>query len=66
MSLNNDYKPIRGWLLNCSPPPSLDTTVNELVGKKACLATLQAQNKLNILATTLSAPPHKATFAIRV
>ena len=49
--------PIRGQLLNRSPPPSLDTAVNELVREKACLATLQAQNKLNVLAITPSAPP---------
>ena len=31
--------------------------MNELVRKKAHLATLQAQNKLNVLAITLSVPP---------
>jgi len=57
MSLNNDYEPSRGQLLNRSPPPSLDIVVNELVGKEARLATLQAQNKLNVLTTAVFAPP---------
>ena len=56
MSLNNDYEPIHGQLLNRSPPSSLDIAVNELVGEQVRLATLQAQNKLNILATALFAP----------
>ncbi|XP_030936446.1 uncharacterized protein LOC115961644 [Quercus lobata] len=30
MSLHKDFEPIRGQLLNRSPPPSLDTAVNEL------------------------------------
>ncbi|RVW43499.1 hypothetical protein CK203_023379 [Vitis vinifera] len=47
MSLHKDFEPIRGQLLNRSPAPSLDTTVNELVREEARLATLQAQNKLN-------------------
>ncbi|XP_065627419.1 uncharacterized protein LOC136066661 [Quercus suber] len=38
------------------PPPSLDTAVNELVREEARLATLQAQNKFNVLAITLSVP----------
>ena len=59
MSLNNDYEPIHGQLLNRSPPSSLDIAVNELVGEQVRLATLQAQNKLNILATALFAPPTK-------
>ena len=50
MSLHKDYEPIRGQFLNCSPHHSLDTIVNELVGEEAHLATLQAQNKLNVLA----------------
>ena len=57
MSLHKDFEPIRGQLLNRSPAPSLDTTVNELVREEAHLATLQAQNKLNIFAITPSAPP---------
>ena len=56
MSLNNDYEPNGGQLFNRSPPPSLDTAVNQLVREEACLATLQAQNKLNVLAITPSAP----------
>ena len=57
MSLHKDFKPIRGQLLNHSPAPSLDTTVNELVREETHLAILQAQNKLNVLAITPSAPP---------
>ena len=57
MSLHKDFEPIRGQLLNCSPAPSLDTAMNKLVREEARLATLQAQNKLNFLAITPSAPP---------
>nr|XP_023882262.1 uncharacterized protein LOC111994608 [Quercus suber] len=57
ISLHKDFKPTRGQLLNRSPPPSLDTAVNELVREEACLATLQAQNKLNVFAITPFAPP---------
>ena len=57
MSLHKDFEPIRGQLLNHSPHPSLDTAVNELVREEASLATLQAQNNLNILAITPSTPP---------
>ena len=57
MSLHKDFEPIRGQLLNRSPAPSLDTAMNELVRKKARLATFQAQNKLNVLAITPFAPP---------
>ena len=56
-SFHKDFEPIRGQLLNCSPAPFLDTAVNELVGEEAHLTTLQAQNKLNVLAITPSAPP---------
>ena len=56
MSLHKDFEPIRGRLLNRSPAPFLDTVVNELVREEARLATLQAQNKLNVLAIT-PAPP---------
>ena len=59
MSLHKDYEPIRGQLLNRIPPSSLDIAVNELVGEEARLATLQAQNKLNVLAIAPSAPPIK-------
>ena len=59
MSLHKDFEPIRGQLLNRSPAPSLDTAVNELVREKARLATLEVQNKLNVLAITPSAPPIK-------
>ena len=57
MSLHKDFEPIRGQLLNRSPASSLNTAVNELVREEACLATLQAQNKLNVLAITHSALP---------
>ncbi|KAL6347684.1 hypothetical protein AAG906_026213 [Vitis piasezkii] len=56
MSLHKDFEPIRGQLLNRSPALSLDTAVNELVREEARLATLQAQNKLNILVITPSTP----------
>ena len=56
MSFHKDFEPIRGQLLNRSPAPSLDTAVNELVREEARLATLQAKNKLNVLAITPSAP----------
>ena len=57
MSLHKDFEPIRGQFLNRSPTPFLDTAVNGLVKEEARLATFQAQNKLNVLAITLSAPP---------
>ena len=57
MSLYKDFEPIRGQLLNRGPAPSLDIAVNKLVREEARLATLQAQNKLNVLAITPSAPP---------
>ena len=57
MSLHKDFEPIRGQLLNCSPAHSLNTAVNELVREEAHLATLQAQNKFNVLAITPSTPP---------
>ena len=57
MPLHKDFKPIRGQLQYRSTTPSLDTAVNELVREEARLATLQAQNKLNVLAITPSAPP---------
>ena len=42
MSLYKDFEPIRGQLLNRSPPPSLDTVVNELVREETRLVTLQS------------------------
>ena len=57
MSFHKDFEPIRGQLLNRSPVPSLDTAMNKLVREEARLATLQAKNKLNVLAITPSAPP---------
>ena len=57
MPLHKDFKPIRGQLQYRSTTLSLDTAVNELVREEARLATLQAQNKLNVLAITPSAPP---------
>ena len=57
ISLHKDFEPIRGQLLNCNPPLSLGTAVNELVKEETRFATLQAQNKLNVLAITLSASP---------
>ena len=57
MSFHKGFEPIRGQLLNHSLAPSLDTAVNELVREETRLATLQAQNKLNVLAITPSAPP---------
>ena len=54
MSLLKDFEPIRGQLLNRSPAPFFYTAVNELVREEAHLATLQAQNKLNVLAITPS------------
>ncbi|XP_050278435.1 F-box/kelch-repeat protein At3g23880-like [Quercus robur] len=56
MSLHKDFEPIRSQLLNHSPAPSLDTVVNELVREEIHLATLQAQNMLNVLAITPSTP----------
>ena len=57
MSLHKDFELIRGQFLIHSPAPSLDIAVNELVREEAHLANLQAQNKLNVLAITPSAPP---------
>ena len=53
ISLHKDFKPIRGQLLNLVP--FLDTAVNEFVREETLLATLQTQNKLNVLAITPSA-----------
>ena len=57
MSLHKDFEPIRGQLLNRNPAPSFDVAVNKLVREETHLATLQAQNKLNVLAITPSAHP---------
>ena len=56
MSLYKDFEPIRGQLLNRGPAPSLDIAVNKLVREEARHATLQDQNKFNVLAITPSAP----------
>ena len=57
ISLHKDFEPIRGQLLNHSTAPSLDTAVNEFIREETHLATLQAQNKLNVLAITPFTPP---------
>ena len=57
MTLHDDYEPVRGQLLHQIPTPSLDAAFNELVRKKTRLQTLQAQNKLNVLATTSPLAP---------
>ncbi|XP_041009311.1 uncharacterized protein LOC121253352 [Juglans microcarpa x Juglans regia] len=54
MALQNDFESIRHQLLNHTPTFSLDIAVNELIHEKTHLQTLQTQNKLNVLATTLS------------
>ena len=56
MSLHKDFEPIRGQLLNHNTAPSLDTAVNVFVREEARHATLQDQNKFNVLAITPSAP----------
>ena len=56
MSLHKDFEPIRGQLLNHNTAPSLYTAVNVFVREETHLATLQAQNKLNVLIITPSAP----------
>ena len=57
MSLHDAYEPIRCQLRNRNPHPFLYSVVNELVGEEAHLATLQALNKLNVLAIAPYAPP---------
>jgi hypothetical protein len=52
MALHDDYEPVRGQLLHQIPTSSLDATLNELVCEETRLQTLQAQNKVNVLATT--------------
>ena len=34
MGLCEDFEPIRAALLSCSPPPSLDVAVKELISKE--------------------------------
>ena len=52
MALHDDYESVSGQFLHQIPTPSLDATLNELVHEETRLQTLQAQNKLNVLATT--------------
>ena len=59
MSLHDAYEPIRGQLLNRNPHSSLYSFVNKLVGEETRLTTLQALNKLNVLAIAPFAPPTK-------
>uniref|UniRef100_A0A2N9FH29 Retrotransposon gag domain-containing protein n=1 Tax=Fagus sylvatica TaxID=28930 RepID=A0A2N9FH29_FAGSY len=57
MALHDDYEPVYGQLLHQIPTPSLNATLNELVCEETRLQTLQAQNKLNVLATTSPLAP---------
>uniref|UniRef100_A0A2N9HTF2 Integrase catalytic domain-containing protein n=1 Tax=Fagus sylvatica TaxID=28930 RepID=A0A2N9HTF2_FAGSY len=57
MALHDDYEPVRGQLLHQLPTPSLDAALNDLVREETRLQTLQAQNKLNVLATTSPLAP---------
>ena len=58
MALHDDYEPVHGQLLHQIPNPSLlDAALNELICEETRLQTLQAQNKLNILATTSPLTP---------
>jgi hypothetical protein len=57
MALHDDYEPVRGQLLHQIPTPSLDVALNDLVREETRLQTLQAQNKLNVLATTSPLAP---------
>jgi hypothetical protein len=57
MALHDDYEPVCSQLLHQIPIPSLDAALNELVREETCLQTLQAQNKLNVLATTSPLAP---------
>ena len=52
IALHVDYEPVRGQLFHQTPTPSLDVALNELVREETRLQTLQAQNKLNVLAST--------------
>ena len=52
MALHDNYEPVRGQLLHQISTPSLNAALNELVREETHLQTLQAQNKLNVLATT--------------
>ena len=57
MALHDDYELVCGQLLYQIPIPSLDAALNELFREETRLQTLQAQNKLNVLATTSSLAP---------
>ena len=57
MTLHDDYEPVRSQLLHQIPILSLDAALNELVHEEIRLQTLQAQNKLNVLATTSPLAP---------
>jgi hypothetical protein len=57
MALHDDYEPVCSQLLHQIPIPSLDAALNELVREETRLQTLQAQNKLNVLATTSPLAP---------
>jgi hypothetical protein len=57
MVLHDDYEPVRGQLLHQILTLSLEAALNELVCEETHLQTLQAQNKLNVLATTLPLAP---------
>ena len=57
MALHDDYELVRGQLLHQIPTSSLDTALNELVCEETRLQTLQAQKKLNVLATTSPLAP---------
>uniref|UniRef100_A0A2N9E5K6 Integrase catalytic domain-containing protein n=1 Tax=Fagus sylvatica TaxID=28930 RepID=A0A2N9E5K6_FAGSY len=64
MALHDDYEPVRGQLLHQLPTPSLDAALNDLVREETRLQTLQAQNKLNVLATTSPLAPLQHTAAV--
>ncbi len=57
MVLHDDYEPVRGQLLHQILTLSLEAALNELVCEETHLQTLQAQNKLNVLATTSPLAP---------
>ena len=57
IALHDDYEPVRGQLLHQLPTPSLDAALNDLVREENRLQTLQAQTKLNVLATTSPLAP---------
>ena len=57
MALHDDYKLVHGQLLHQIPTPSLDAALNDLVREETRFQTLQAQNKLHVLATTSPLTP---------